>query len=116
MVSRALGFRSQSTIAMAVLSVVLCFIPLFNLLAFEFCFVSAMGLTAVFGFESARTVNAQESIYRSWQRSCYRLVGPLTALLLPIVLNGLRVQNCNWIEGFRIFGLFVILGLSLIHI
>ena len=43
-----------------------------------------------------------------WQMSLQRLLVPCLALLIPITLNGLLVQNCNWLAGARWFFLIVI--------
>lgn len=88
--------------AYAALSVTCAFVPLFDLLAFEFAFVSAVPLTLHLGLAAARG----HSLGDLARTLCAAVLG----LLVPICLNGLRVPNCNWAHGFGFFALLPLWG------
>jgi len=88
--------------AYTALSVVCACVPLFDLLAFEFAFVSTIPLTLHLGFAAAR----------GWSPSqlAQTLSAAVLGLLVPICLNALRVPNCNWGHGFGFFALLPLMG------
>ena len=92
-------------------SLILCFIPLFDVLGFEFCFATTCLLTLFFGCEYARRpLEPTSSPFVDWRHSIRALVQPLAALLLPICINGFFVTNCNWGHGLLLFGLLTVWG------
>jgi hypothetical protein len=103
------GFSSKTTPLLFVYSCILCGVPLFNLLGFEFCFASGLALSLIHGIFSAALSQRQSNpIMTQWQMSLQKLLGPCLALLIPIIFNGLFVQNCNWLAGARWFFLIVV--------
>jgi hypothetical protein len=97
---------------------VLCRTPLFNLLAYEFCFVMALvvslcalqvGVSTVFrarSLEDAQILGTYPTLHaiarlvaRGAIRSVILLVLPLTI----ISLNAFRVRNCDYTEGLAFF-------------
>lgn len=108
---RPMSILTVSSILLGLLSVILCFVPLFNLLAFEFCLAATCALTLVHGVASAYKLRDTElTVVKRWQLSCLYLLGPCIAMLVPILANGIFVRNCNWWEGFQLFALLVIGG------
>lgn len=102
---------------LAVLTLVLCAVPLFNLLAYEFCLVlsplvsiAALHLgvrTIVHSRREPRdSVSSRSSIRElaahSFRSQCHAL-GLLVIPLCLILLNGLRVKNCDPLEGVAFF-------------
>src|SRR6478735_6742680 len=91
------------TLAQTLLSLVLCFVPLFDLLAYEYCF--AVGLLAaitspMIGLRaSGRAGRPGEALRHA--------LGYATLQLLPglvlIALNATRVRNCNFVDGISFF-------------
>jgi hypothetical protein len=94
--------RVTALVAYAVFSAVCAFVPLFNLLAFEFAFVAAIPLTVHAGVLGARAGTGP--------RALQHLGAACVGLLVPIALNALRVQNCNWLEGAHFFLLLPVTG------
>lgn len=93
-------------------AVVLCFVPLFNLLAFEFAFAMGIPVAICAGLTGARADG--RTVWHRWL-SAMRTAAVLAALpLIPISLNALRVRNCDWSEGFAFYlllpGLTVIIA------
>ncbi len=91
-------------------SIALCFIQLFHILAFEFSFAIALLFSFAFSHlgmkeyhYSQEQLFHRESIVSIWMRAS--LSNSILALipLLPITLNGLRVRNCNWLDGFLFY-------------
>ncbi|MFN3199847.1 MAG: hypothetical protein ACE366_15725 [Bradymonadia bacterium] len=98
-------------------SVALCFVPLFNLLAFEFALAMTVPITLLGAAAGIRTVKrarrywgpallrSSTLLWRMWLTAVVRAL-PLALLpLLPITLNALRVTNCNYLEGLLFYGL-----------
>ncbi len=87
-------------------SCVLCFVPLFNLLAFEFAFAVSVPLSLGAGLIRAR----QETNEEPWWP--FTKLAGLTWIvaLLPITLNALRVQNCDYLEGALLFLVFPVIS------
>lgn len=99
-------------IALATLGVVLCAVPLFDLLGFEFCF--ALGIVASFAGShvGAEVVDARrrspaaavpagvgELFFFAWGR----LLGLMLVPLLLVSVNAVRVRNCNYGAGLLWF-------------
>ncbi|HIO50471.1 TPA: hypothetical protein EYN23_24410 [Candidatus Poribacteria bacterium] len=104
---------------MATATLIMSMIPLFNLLAFEFCAVLAF----VVSIASAHiTINTTQEYFTKVANSPFRTIRDafwlsltinLTLLILPfliIILNAFRVPNCNFIEGFLLFLLLPIIS------
>ncbi|MDE0016268.1 MAG: hypothetical protein OXU51_08785 [Candidatus Poribacteria bacterium] len=105
-----------------VLALILANVPLFNILAFEFCAVLALGisfagahvtLTAV--QQMKRHPDALRGSPRQIVTRCFwtALIFNLGLLVLPvgiILLNALRVKNCNFGEGFIFFFLLSVIS------
>jgi len=87
----------------------LCFVPLFDLLGYEFSAVVgtvggvAAGVLAVGVVRQARerseSVGVGVLFVRAWLSGAATLLLPL----LFIVANALRVRNCDWQEGFAFY-------------
>ena len=109
-------------IVFGVLALVLANVPLFNILAFEFCAVIALSIS-VAGAHIALTVLQQ------MKRSPQALTGPprqivfrcfwnalifsTSLLVLPlaiILLNAFRVKNCDFGEGFLFFAILPLIS------
>jgi hypothetical protein len=109
-------------IAFGVLALVLANVPLFNILAFEFCAVMALSISFV-GAHVTLTVlrqmkrhpNALTGTPRQVVMRCFceALVFNAGLLGLPlgiILLNAFRVENCNFGEGFLFFGVLSVIS------
>lgn len=99
-------------VVLAGTAVVLCFIPLFNLLAFEFAFALGIPVTICAGLLASRVEGP--SVWRRWG-TAIRQAGLLALIPLPIItLNALRVRNCDYLEGLLFYlllpGLTVIIA------
>ena len=108
--------------AFGVLALILANVPLFNILAFEFCAVLALGislagahvtLTAV--QQMKRHPDALRGSPRQIVIRCFwnALIFNLGLLVLPvgiILLNALRIKNCNFSEGFIFFFLLSVIS------
>lgn len=109
-------------IVFGVLALVLANVPLFNILAFEFCAVMALSISFA-GAHIALTVLQQ------MKRSPQALTGPprqivfrcfwnalifsTSLLVLPltvILLNAFRVKNCDFGEGFLFFAILPLIS------
>ena len=102
-------------IAFTLLVLVLANLPLFNLLAFEFCTVFAIGISfagahiAVTGVQHlrCRTQAVRGAASQVVMALFWRVFGDgLTLLVLPLIiilLNAFRVKNCDFLEGFAFF-------------
>lgn len=88
--------------ALALLAALLCWLPLFHLLGFEF----ALALTLAVGPAAAHLGVRSPSWAAAARRSLLLLVPPL----LLITLNALRVRNCNPLEGLRLYVLLTAAG------
>lgn len=90
-------------VAQFILAAILCFVPLFDLLAYEFSF--AVGILAtltalIIGLGAARFRPQQFSaLWLGWIAALLHLLPPL----LLISLNMLRVQNCDYLDGLTFF-------------
>ncbi|MYG05521.1 hypothetical protein F4167_02630 [Candidatus Poribacteria bacterium] len=104
------------------MALILANVPLFNILAFEFCAVLALGvsfagahvtLTAV--KQMKRHPDALRGSSRQIVTRCFwnALIFNFGLLVLPvgiILLNALRVKNCNFGEGFIFFFLLSVIS------
>ena len=102
-------------IAFGVLALVLANVPLFNILAFEFCAVIALSISFA-GAHVTLTVLRQmrrhpdaingtpgQVVMRCFSEALIFNVGLLGLPLGIILLNAFRVENCNFGEGFLFF-------------
>ena len=101
--------------AFGVLALVLANVPLFNILAFEFCAVMALSISFV-GAHVTLTVLRQmkrqpdvltgsprQIVMRCFWEALIFNMGLLGLPLGIILLNAFRVENCNFGEGFLFF-------------
>lgn len=86
-------------------AIALCFVPLFNLLAFEFAFAVGLPVTFCAGALGVRARRAEPDAWRAWGRAGLRATALAALPLAPISLNALRVQNCNYLEGLIFYAL-----------
>ena len=104
------------------LALMLANMPLFNILAFEFCAVLALGISFAGGhvpltvvWQMKRQPDALSGSPRQIVIRCFwsALLFNLGLLLLPILiilLNALRIKNCNFSEGFLFFFLLPVIS------
>lgn len=107
-------------IGAAVLAVALCFVPLLNVLGYEFStvfcvfatfFCGAIGVQAV----NSRTLSIVDSTLAEFYLSVFRrLVRPLWLPLGIITLNALRVRNCDYWVGLSLFFLLPVISCAII--
>jgi tetratricopeptide (TPR) repeat protein len=98
-------------VALAVLGVVLCGVPLFDLLGYDFSF--ALGLATAFGaadvghgtVTAARRAGRPITLLPLVARAVVAALALLPVPLLFSVINGLRVKNCNLPSGLAFFAL-----------
>lgn len=98
------------TLLQTLLAAVLCFVPLFDLLAYEFCLATAAlaAITApIVGFGVSRS--APDG------RTCIRRAAGLAVMhLLPglvlITFNATRVRNCDYGDGLLFFALLPVMS------
>ena len=101
--------------AFGVLGLILANVPLFNILAFEFCAALALSISLA-GAHVTLTIIRQmkrhpevlsgssgQIVSRCFWRALTFNLGLLVLPLGIIVLNALRVKNCNFGEGFLFF-------------
>ena len=109
-------------IAFGVLALILVNVPLFNILAFEFCAVLALSISFA-GAHVALTVvqrmkrqpgalsgSPRQIVIRCFGSALIFNFGMLVLPLAIILLNALRVKNCNFSEGFLFFFLLPIIS------
>ena len=102
-------------IVFGVLALVLANVPLFNILAFEFCAVMALGICFA-GAHVTLTVVQQmrrqpdalagspgQIVVRCFWEALIFNLGLFVLPLGIILLNAFRVENCNFSEGFLFF-------------
>ena len=109
-------------IAFGALALILANMPLFNILAFEFCAVLALGisfagahvpLTVVQQMKrqpDALTGSAGQIVVRCYQSALIFNFGLLVLPLVIILLNAFRIKNCNFGEGFLFFFLLPVIS------
>ncbi len=108
--------------AFGVLALILANVPLFNILAFEFCAVLALGisfagahvtLTGVQRMKrqpDALTGSPGQIVTRCFWNALIFNLGLLVLPLGIILLNALRIKNCNFSEGFIFFFLLPVIS------
>ena len=101
--------------ALAILASILANIPLFNLLAFEFCAVLATGISFAGAHITVTCVQNFRRQPRSFKGTVHQIptvlfwrgfgvnLTTLIAPLIIILLNALRIKNCDFVEGFAFF-------------
>ena len=104
------------------LALMLANMPLFNILAFEFCAVLALCISFVGGHvpltvvwqmrrqPDALTGSPRQIVIRCFWSSLLFNAGLLGLPLVIILLNALRIKNCNFSEGFLFFFLLPIIS------
>ena len=109
-------------IAFGALALILANLPLFNILAFEFCAVLALGISFA-GAHVPLTIvqhmkrqpdtlrgSAGQIVVRCYRRALVFTFGLLLLPLAIILLNALRIKNCNFGEGFIFFFLLPVIS------
>ena len=108
--------------AFGVLALVLTNVPLFDILAFEFCAVMALCISFAGAYvtltvlqEMKRSPEALAGSSRQVVLRCFwnALIFNTGLLLLPlgiILLNSFRVKNCNFGEGFLFFAILPLIS------
>ena len=102
-------------LAFSVFALVLANVPLFNILAFEFCAVMALGISVAGAHVTLTAVQqmrrqpdalagspGQIVVRCFWEALIFNL-GLFVLPLGIILLNAFRVENCNFSEGFLFF-------------
>ena len=82
-------------------SVALCFIPLLNLLSFEFAFACCLPLS-FFGAHCGLRSEG-DHIWRAWLRAIQNASLTSVFPLIPIIVNGIWVRNCNRLVGLSYY-------------
>ena len=98
--SRALAY---TTLPLTVLTVILCFVPLLNILGYEFSFFLGIG-AALTSFILGAVIASPDTPPLTALLKAYRIA--LLALLPPLLLislNAFRVRNCDFAEGLTFF-------------
>jgi hypothetical protein len=113
---------------LSLLALALCFVPLFNLLGYEFCFVFGLIGSVAGAHLGARVVSiaraADESLLLATISARAVLLGLLwravltiwCLLALPlaiIALNALRVRNCDPLEGLAFFAMMPLMSAAI---
>ena len=96
-----------AALALLTWGVALSFVPLLNLLAFEFAFFTTSPVTLIAGWRGARVPPADGP--RATLLALARTLGLTLLPLVPITLNALRVRNCNFPEGLAFYALLPVL-------
>lgn len=87
-------------------AIALCFVPLFNLLAFEFAFALGIPVAICAGLAGVRARRqAPRAAWQAWGRAMRWAGGMALLPLVPITLNALRVRNCDYLEGLLFYAL-----------
>ncbi len=94
------------------LAVGLCFVPLFDLLGYEFSAALALVAATAAGPLAIGVVrrDPDRPALGLWVRACLAAWVSLALPLLVIGLNALRVPNCNFGQGLVFFGLLPMAG------
>jgi hypothetical protein len=105
--------------ALAVLAAALCFVPLFDLLSYEFAFV--IGLVAAFGaahlaVHLVARARAAAEITTPWRLYGWALAANVALLLVAplvlITLNAVRVKVCDYWAGLAFYLLLPVLSVA----
>ncbi len=107
---------------LTLLALMLANTPLFNLLAFEFCAILAFGISFAGAYiaitdvrnlrqrtQSLRGSPAQMVMSTFWRTFGINLTLLVTPLII-ILLNAVRVKNCDLLEGITLFLLFPVIS------
>ncbi|MEE2787174.1 MAG: hypothetical protein VX589_07525 [Myxococcota bacterium] len=86
----------------------LCFVPLFNLLAFEYCLAISVPLVIGAGLWGIRIRHRQTFTRSLLPPALLGMAIPLAVALTVISANAGRVQNCDYLEGLTLFALFTL--------
>ena len=109
-------------VAFGVLALVLANVPLFNILAFEFCAVIALSISFAGAhvtltvlrqmkrYPSALTGTPGQVVMRCFSEALIFNAGLLGLPLGIILMNAFRVENCNFGEGFLFFGILSVIS------
>ena len=109
-------------IAFGILALVLANVPLFNILAFEFCAVIALCISFAGAYVTltvlrqmkrqpgALTGTPGQVVLRCFCEALIFNAGLLGLPLGIILLNAFRVENCNFGEGFLFFGILPVIS------
>ena len=108
--------------AFGVLALILANVPLFNILAFEFCAVLALSISFASAHVALTTIrqmkrqpdaltgSAGQIVTRCFWNALLFNFGLLVLPLGIILLNALRIKNCNFSEGFIFFFLLPVIS------
>jgi len=111
-----------AAVFVSLVSIALAFVPLFNLLAFEFSVGMGALLAYVSGWRACAAAASARQVFvprqarrRGFPGAALLQVGVQNLLLLffPLVImgaNAVRVPNCNWSEGLQFYALFTVPG------
>ena len=98
-------------------STALCFVPLFDLLAYEFSFAMSAAVALAAGATGVRIVKRTRAkgtlharrrawvVEGLWLRATDRSLRLALLPLVPITINVVRVTNCDYLEGLAFYGL-----------
>lgn len=86
-----------------VLAAVLCFVPLFDLLAYEFCFASTLLCAVTAPIIGLGVGSREDQPTRALSAAMGLALVHLAPGLLLISLNAQRVRNCNYSDGMLFF-------------
>ena len=104
-------FSRVWTVALFAVGAGLCFVPLFNLLGYEFAFAAGVPVAFCAGACGVRARRVEyDAPYRAWGRASRRALVLALVPLLPITLNAMRVQNCDYLEGLAFYGVLTLSG------
>ena len=112
-----------AAVFVSLVSIALTFVPLFNLLAFEFSVSMGALLAYVSGWRACAAAASARQLFvprpgkmRGFPgRALFQVAGQNLLLsvfpLLIIGANAARVPNCNWSEGLQFYALFTVPGI-----
>ena len=98
------------SLALLLYALILCQLRLFNLLAFEFSFASAIPLSVLGARCGLRAAAGSARPFSAWARGCAQLTAFALIPLAPICLNALWVRNCDWLGGLSFYLLLACAG------
>jgi tetratricopeptide (TPR) repeat protein len=106
---RELRLELRLAVASAVLAVVLAFVPLFNVLGYELATLYCVWVTFVGGWAAVRRCNdgtlvlLRDELGPLYLETLGRILVPVAPGPLLMLLNALRVQNCDIGAGLALF-------------
>ena len=102
-------FTRAWAVALFLIGAGLCFIPLFNLLGYEFAFAVGVPLAFCGGAVGVRARRRQpDAPWTAWVRAMATTTGLAATPLIPITLNALRVRNCDYLEGLAFYAVLTL--------